>query len=148
MTRLEKIKLIADTYGYGPQSRQLIEEMAECTVAINKMWRNRKDKDQKEKWRKNLISELADVDVVRQQLIYLLDCEDEVEKEIDYKTDRQLDRIADKVYRVIGEKLRESDQHPTDCCECRQHITNGGTCKNKSPKSCALFATMEKEDLK
>ena len=27
------------TYGYESQSRQLIEEMAELTVAINKLWR-------------------------------------------------------------------------------------------------------------
>lgn len=36
MTTEEKIKYIADHYGYEPQSIQLIEEMAELTVAINK----------------------------------------------------------------------------------------------------------------
>lgn len=35
----EAIKKIADTYGYDAQSRQLIEEMAELTQAINKHWR-------------------------------------------------------------------------------------------------------------
>ena len=34
----EAIKKIADTYGYDAQSRQLFEEMAELTVAINKNW--------------------------------------------------------------------------------------------------------------
>lgn len=33
------IRYIADHYGYEAQSRQLIEEMAELTQAINKMWR-------------------------------------------------------------------------------------------------------------
>ena len=32
----EAIKKIADKYGYDAQSRQLIEEMAELTVALNK----------------------------------------------------------------------------------------------------------------
>ena len=32
----EAIKKIADTYGYDAQSRQLIEEMAELTVALHK----------------------------------------------------------------------------------------------------------------
>ena len=36
MTTEQKIQYIADHYGYEPQSRQLIEEMAELTVALNK----------------------------------------------------------------------------------------------------------------
>lgn len=39
MTTEQKIQYIANHYGYEPQSRQLIEEMAELTVAINKAWR-------------------------------------------------------------------------------------------------------------
>ena len=39
MTTEQKIHFIADYYGYEPQSRQLIEEMAELTVALNKAWR-------------------------------------------------------------------------------------------------------------
>ena len=35
----QKIQKIAQTYGYDAQSRQCIEEMAELTQAINKMWR-------------------------------------------------------------------------------------------------------------
>lgn len=35
----EKMKCIADEHGYEYQSRQLIEEMAELTQAINKAWR-------------------------------------------------------------------------------------------------------------
>ncbi len=41
MTTEKKIELIADRYGYEPQSRQCIEEMAELTQAINKLWRKR-----------------------------------------------------------------------------------------------------------
>lgn len=39
MTTEQKIQYIAEYYGYETQSRQLIEEMAELTVAINKFWR-------------------------------------------------------------------------------------------------------------
>lgn len=35
----ERIKYISDFYGYEVQSRQLIEEMAELTKVINKLWR-------------------------------------------------------------------------------------------------------------
>lgn len=41
MTIEKKIELIAERYGYEPQSRQCIEEMAELTQAINKLWRKR-----------------------------------------------------------------------------------------------------------
>ena len=37
----EKIKIIAEHYGYEAQSRQCIEEMAELMQAINKLWRKR-----------------------------------------------------------------------------------------------------------
>ena len=43
MTAKEKIKAIADRYGYDAQSRQCIEEMAELTQAINKFWRKQLD---------------------------------------------------------------------------------------------------------
>ena len=36
----EKIKIIAEHYGYEAQSRQCIEEMAELMQAINKLWRS------------------------------------------------------------------------------------------------------------
>ena len=39
-----KLKEIAEHYGYDAQSRQLIEEMAELTQAINKFWRKRSGK--------------------------------------------------------------------------------------------------------
>lgn len=41
MTTEQKVQYIADHYGYDTQSRQLIEEMAELTVAINKGWRKK-----------------------------------------------------------------------------------------------------------
>ena len=63
--------------------------MAECTQAINKFWRN----DYECNYRKNLIEELADVSIMLQQIIYLINAEDDVEDMIEYKINRQLKRI-------------------------------------------------------
>ena len=49
MTAEQKIQYIADHYGYEPQSRQLIEEMAELTVALNKAWRPLPEPDRPER---------------------------------------------------------------------------------------------------
>ena len=58
---------IADKLGYEEQSMQLIEEMAELTQAINKY---RRYNDTEELL--NLIEELCDVNIVLEQVIYLL----------------------------------------------------------------------------
>ena len=41
--QLEKIRKIAGHYGYESQSRQCIEEMAELTQAITKLWPTQND---------------------------------------------------------------------------------------------------------
>ena len=98
MTREEKIATIARFYGYEPQSRQCIEEMAELTQAINKLWR----KSQKAFSPKNpemvqargsVIEELADVQIMVWQMEQLLGAEREVDTEIEKKLDRQIARI-------------------------------------------------------
>ena len=58
---------IADKLGYEEQSMQLIEEMAELTQAISKYRRY----DDTEKLL-NLIEELCDVNIVLEQVIYLI----------------------------------------------------------------------------
>ncbi len=101
---IEKIKIIADTYGYEPQSRQLIEEMAELTQAINKFWR----KDYECDYRKYLIEELADVSIMLQQIIYLLNSENNVEDIIAEKINRQLKRIKNNKFSVDSLNIIES----------------------------------------
>lgn len=97
MTREEKIATIARFYGYEPQSRQCIEEMAELTQAINKLWRKRNalytTAEEVGKARGNVIEELADVQIMIWQMIQLLDAEDEVDDAISVKLDRQIARI-------------------------------------------------------
>ena len=97
MTREEKIATIARFYGYEPQSRQCIEEMAELTQAINKLWRKRKElyttAEEVRKAMENVIEELADVQIMIWQMIQLLDAENEVDDSITAKLDRQIARI-------------------------------------------------------
>lgn len=101
-TYYSKIKKIADAYGYNAQSRQCIEEMAELTQAINKYWR----KDLKcgqltqlqvpigSPQELSIIEEIADVEICLAQMKYLLAIrEEDVNKVIEQKLDRQLERI-------------------------------------------------------
>lgn len=99
-----KLRRIAEEYGYDAQSRQCIEEMAELTQAINKMWRAKNNAvnatTETEKMRydaifinkkKNLIEEIADVQIMLWQMTYLLNAD--VIPIIEQKLDRQLERI-------------------------------------------------------
>ena len=102
ITYYSKIKKIADTYGYDVQSRQCIEEMAELTQAINKFWR----KDLKcgkltilevpigSPQELSIVEEIADVEIYLAQMKYLLAIrEEDINKIIKQKLDRQLERI-------------------------------------------------------
>lgn len=100
------IMAIAEHYGYDSQSRQLIEEMAELTVAINKLWRVEKFCDRKNIMDvkgfsypevKEIIEEIADVEIMLSQIKYLLDCNEEVEQEKERKILRQLERMKEEV---------------------------------------------------
>lgn len=101
----ESIKKIADTYGYEPQSRQCIEEMAELTQAINKFWRKVLKCGNRDvvkydgvsffpEEQDNLVEEMADVQIMLWQLEYLLNADTSII--IQQKLDRQIQRIKDK----------------------------------------------------
>ena len=95
----EKIKRIADTYGYDVQSRQFIEEMAELAQAINKFWRKDLKRGQLttlgvpigSPQELSIIEEIADVQIMLWQMAYLLNAD--VVPIIEQKLDRQLERI-------------------------------------------------------
>ena len=91
----DKMKKIADTYGYDAQSRQCIEEMAELTQAINKFWRKQGNGQSTDKsisdCTYNLLEEIADVQIMLWQMEYLLNAD--VTPIIEQKLDRQLERI-------------------------------------------------------
>lgn len=101
----QKIQKIAQTYGYDPQSRQCIEEMAELTQAINKFWRKALDcgKGKQPNGEKyitmspaydNLVEEMADVQIMLWQMEYLLNADTSII--IQQKLDRQMERIERK----------------------------------------------------
>ncbi len=109
MTKEEKIKKIARHYGYETQSRQCIEEMAELTQAINKFWRkqlccgrmtfpkNDCDMPFMTAEYENLIEEISDVQIMLEQMKFLLLPHsvnaEYIEKIIEEKLDRQLRRM-------------------------------------------------------
>lgn len=64
------------------QLNKTIEECAELIQALVKL-----------ESLENIIEEIADVQIMLKQMLYLLDCEKEVEKVMEYKINRQLERI-------------------------------------------------------
>lgn len=85
----KELKTIADHYGLRTQMRQLIEEMAELTQVICKA--ERYDLDTV---REHLVEEVADVEVVLEQVIYLLG-DNRIEQIRAEKIARQKRRISD-----------------------------------------------------
>lgn len=97
----EKIAKIADYYGYNSQSRQLVEEMAELTSAINHFWRKELQCGKLDPSAVNIspgydhvLEELGDVVICVDQIIYLLNGEDEVREHMKDKLNRQMERAG------------------------------------------------------
>ena len=87
----QKIKTIADHYGLNHQLMKMVEELNELALECAKSW-------EKKSITANLIPELADVEVMLEQIKYLGGIEqsdiDEVKK---FKINRQLKRIAEEL---------------------------------------------------
>lgn len=96
MTTEKKMQYIDRHYGREKQSRQLIEEMAELTVAINKAWRSYRGELPYFDGYAAILEEMADVEIMLQQIKHLMNISDaELNKKIEAKLDRQLARISD-----------------------------------------------------
>ena len=96
-------KETAKHYGYEAQSNQLVEECAELIQAVSKYRRATVDVGQPlEDYKKtvaleNLIEEIADVEIMLEQIKYLLHIpEDELEAVKLFKVKRTRERIARK----------------------------------------------------
>ena len=100
MREEDKVRIIAERYGYEPQSRQCIEERAELTQAINKLWRKQNfggNSREIAEAHENVLEEIADVLIMIWQMKELLGIgEGELSKIINQKLDRQLERICSK----------------------------------------------------
>lgn len=78
-------------YGTNPQIDVAVEELSELTKALMK-WRRAKGAEAT-KARDGIIDELADVRIMVRQMEILFQCEDDVEKRIDFKVHRQEGRL-------------------------------------------------------
>lgn len=85
----EKLKQLADHYGFTSQADMLCEEAAEFMVALNKFRRGSTDAYAQ------IVEELADVLVVARQLRYIVG-EDAVDHIMQKKIDRQLERMKEE----------------------------------------------------
>ena len=87
----EKLLFIINCYGTRSQEDVAIEEMAELQKAILKHRRRAG-----EKTRADIIDEIADVEIMMQQLKIIYSCNMEVEERKAYKVGRQIGRILRK----------------------------------------------------
>ena len=96
---MDVIREIAEHYGLEHQAHQLVEEMAELTQALNKLWRkvtasaNPVETDLQE-IKLHVAEEIADVEICLKQVQYLLGVSNDVHDFVTGKINRQLDRIA------------------------------------------------------
>lgn len=95
------IRMIAKSYGYEEQSRMLQEECAELIQAINKWHRKPSMKNLE-----NIAEEIADVQIMCEQVIYLLGLARDVEVNKHSKIVRQMERLR-KVEKKHGEEYTE-----------------------------------------
>lgn len=83
----EKVKQIADYYGWNSQLKQLAEECCELSVEALHYLRERGGTER-------ISEEIADVLIMIQQIIYLIGHGyGDIEKCAEFKLDRQLSRI-------------------------------------------------------
>lgn len=84
---MDKIRYIADHYGKEKQLDMLIEECAELIQAISKYNRGKSF---------NCVAEeIADVEIMIEQIKYLFLCGEDVAKIKEQKIDRQIKRIEE-----------------------------------------------------
>lgn len=84
--QIETCKSIANHYGKDHQVLIAIEEMSELTKELCKYFR-RYDR------KKEIIEEVADAQIMLEQLIELFGINNEVDRMIDYKLNRQIRRM-------------------------------------------------------
>lgn len=99
---MTKIEEIAKFYGFDSQSHMLIEEMAELTQAINKLYRTNHlhgypTNLTKSRALDNIYEEIADVSICLDEVIHLMHCDDKVNEWRKLKIDRQFGRMEKEI---------------------------------------------------
>ena len=86
-----ELLFIINTYGTRAQQDIAIEELAELQKAILKHRRySSKETEQQ------IIDEIADVEIMLEQLKIIYSCHSDVERRVEYKIDREIKRIKKK----------------------------------------------------
>ena len=85
--QLRQLCKIVECYGPDRQQDKAIEECSELIKAICK-WKETSDHAEE------IVDEIADVEIMCNQLKIIFDCFGEVEERIEFKINRQLERIA------------------------------------------------------
>lgn len=93
--RESKLLFLINNYGTRVQQDIAIEELSELQKAIIKYRRNPADDA-----RESVIEEIADVQVMLEQLKIIYSCGTEVENIMDVKIDRQIQRVMDESKRI------------------------------------------------
>ena len=105
--RKEKLISIAKYFGPVMQETKMQEEAGELITAISKLQQRaliaasgayEEDEIEMDRLVRAVITELADIEILKEQLIELYDIREEYEHEVDYKIERTLKRIAHKYY--------------------------------------------------
>lgn len=98
------IHKIADYYGLSSQLRQTQEECNELELAISKYCRDKNNDNIK-----NIVEELADVEIKVEQIKYLLGCDTKVESVKEFKINRQLKRIYNEEQGLLPGQITLDD---------------------------------------
>ena len=105
--RKEKLISIAKYFGLLMQEFKMQEEAGELITAISRLQQRaliaangvyEEDKIEMEHLVRAVTTELADIEILKEQLIELYGIRDEYEQEVNYKIERTLKRIANKYY--------------------------------------------------
>lgn len=88
--RKRKLLFLIDHYGTKKQQDIAIEELAELKKAIIKYRREPSDKT-----KEAVIEEIADVQVMLEQLKMIFSCRSKIDEIMDAKIDRQIKRVMD-----------------------------------------------------
>lgn len=103
----EKLKSIFNYFGVSVQETKMIEELGELTTALSRLQQEvlmvvseiqEKDENRINKLMENVIEELADVDILKEQLIEAYDAREEFDEAVEYKIKRTLIRIGSGYY--------------------------------------------------
>ena len=86
-----ELLFIINTYGARAQQDIAIEELAELQKAILKHRRYSSKETEQE-----IIDEIADVEIMLEQLKIIYSCHSDVERRVEYKIDREIKRIKKK----------------------------------------------------